>query len=452
MTYIDTHHHTASTLDRYLAEVRTRELLSPEQEVELSLLLEQHRLDLCHQLARVPWDRLARCAGWPGRWLEPDDDPRPAETLRGDPAGRTDPVPPDPLATLIDDIGTVDRLRRRRTARQRRRRAPAGLARPLPRPNVDDADQELRAKLDGVMGQERGLQRLLHRLDRAVRWARHELRTTPTEQRPAKQAALRRGLGRSVEGLARTRRAAARHHRDAQRLKRRMVEANLRLVVYHAKRCCFAGVPLGDVIQEGNVGLMRAVDKFDPRLGFRFSTYASWWIRQAITRAVPEHARSIRLPVHVLELQRRIRRASQSLEQQGARTPTAAEVGASLELSPARVAALCEAAQDALSLDLPLGAETERTLGDTIASPDDERADRRVEQDELATRARQLLESLPPREALVLRLRFGVDARAPHTLQQIGDLLGVTRERARQIEAQALRKLRPSARRQQLLG
>ena len=230
-----------------------------------------------------------------------------------------------------------------------------------------------------------------------------------------------------------------------------MVEANLRLVLYHAKRVCFPGVSMGDVVQEGNVGLMRAVDKFNPRLGYRFSTYASWWIRQAITRAVPEQARSIRLPVHVLELQRRIRRASQSLEQQSDRPPTAAEVAAEIDMPAARVAELTEAARDAISLDIPLGSDTERTIGDTIAGPDAERADATAEREDLAARTRKLLNSLPPREALVLRLRFGVDARAPHTLQQIGDLLGVTRERARQIEAKALRKLQPSAKRQDLL-
>jgi len=440
MTYMGTHRRTTSTLDYYLADVREKPLLSAEEEVKLALGLEDARIELCRQLAQVPWGSL------PSLTDEGDLD---EGLAMADPPAEG---PRDRTSELLDDIRAVDELRQRRECCRRRNQRIAGKAgRPTFDPSVDEADRELRSALDAVVANERALPILLSRIDRTLRWTRGVLRSTSPQDRETVRDHLDGMLGMPVERLARLRSNARRAHREAQELKERMVEANLRLVLYHAKRVCFPGVSMSDVVQEGNVGLMRAVDKFNPRLGYRFSTYASWWIRQAITRAVPEQARSIRLPVHVLELQRRIRRASQSLEQQSDRKPTAAEVGAEIDMPAARVAELTEASRDAISLDVPLGAETDRTIGDTIAGSDTDRADATAEREELAVRTRKLLDSLPPREALVLRLRFGVDARAPHTLQQIGDLLGVTRERARQIEAKALRKLEPSARRQALL-
>ncbi|MBW2527123.1 MAG: sigma-70 family RNA polymerase sigma factor [Deltaproteobacteria bacterium] len=452
MAYTDTQRRTASTLDCYLADVRDKPLLSATEEVDLALGLEAARIELCRHLARVPWSQLAVIAA--------AEDLLAASATAGmvdgdaDETGRTErDEPRQRTQLLLDDIREVDRLRQRRdSCRRRSRRTPRTVARHLVDGPEDDVQRELRIKLDAVVANARELPRLLERIDRALDWARRQTRSSKPGERKAARERVTQALGTPTDRLARLRTDARRALRTAQGIKDRMVEANLRLVLYHAKRVSFPGVAMSDVVQEGNLGLMRAVDKFNPRLGYRFSTYASWWIRQAITRAVPEQARSIRLPVHVLELQRRIRRASQSLQQQSDRAPTAAEVGAHIDLSATRVAALEEAAHDAISLDMPLSSDTERTIVDTIAGPEDDRADAAAERDDLAAQTRKLLDSLPPREALVLRLRFGVDARAPHTLQQIGDLLGVTRERARQIEAKALRKLQPGARRQALAG
>ncbi len=226
--------------------------------------------------------------------------------------------------------------------------------------------------------------------------------------------------------------------------KRKLIESNLRLVMSITRNYTKAGVPLLDLIQEGNLGLIRAVEKFDYRLGFKLSTYATWWIRQAITRALADQGRTIRLPVHVAEQVRRAMRARRQLTQKLNRDPTIDEIAAEAGFPPRRVEELFDLVEDPVSLETPVG-DGESLYGDLIEdtlseAPDDTTA--------LRLRSRELaaaLRNLNPRMQLVLSLRFGLDGEKPQTLEEVGAGLGITRERVRQLEARALRELRAVA-------
>jgi RNA polymerase primary sigma factor len=278
-------------------------------------------------------------------------------------------------------------------------------------------------------------------VEEEVELARRWQRGRQAEQRLARN-------GHDVKEQARLRReikagCAAREH---------LIMANTRLVISVAKKYRGQGVPFHDLIQEGNLGLMRAVDKFDPGLGYKFSTYATWWIRQAVTRALADQGRTIRLPVHMGEWIRKLNRTAYLMEQDHGRPPSPEEIADEMGLKPHRVRWMLRTARRPLSLQKPVGEEKESELGSFIKDDETPAPPEAAEQTMLRTTLEELLATLSPREARVLRLRFGFQDGYHYTLEEIGEKFGLTRERIRQIEKEALRRLRHPRRRRRLKG